>query len=115
VLTDRSLIWLPPERLYQSPQIQTWMLAANHWTEHGFPDGGVGEGTKGAVGVCSPMGGGHNSVNRPDPRAPRDWTTNQRVPMKGPMALASYVAEDGLVGHQWEEQPLGLRGFDAPV
>ena len=57
VLTDRSLIWLPPERLYQSPQIQTWMLAANHWTEHGFPDGGVGEGTKGAEGICSPMWG----------------------------------------------------------
>ena len=29
------------------------------------------------------------------------------------MALA-YVAEDGLVGHQWEERPLGLRVFDAP-
>jgi hypothetical protein len=22
------------------------------------------------------------------------------------MALAAYVAEDGLVGHQWEERPL---------
>ena len=49
------------------------------------------------------------------PRAPRDWTTNQRVHMEGPMALATYVAEDGLVGHQWEERPLGLRVFDAPV
>jgi hypothetical protein len=34
--------------------------------------------------------------------------------MEGPMALATYVAEDGLVGHQWEEI-LGLRVFDAPV
>jgi hypothetical protein len=25
------------------------------------------------------------------------------------MALATYVAEDGLVGHQWGEQPLGPR------
>ena len=25
------------------------------------------------------------------------------------MAPAVYVAEDGLVGHQWEEQLLGLR------
>ena len=59
--------------------------------------------------------GGNNRVNRPDPyRAPRDWTTNQRIHMEGPMALA-YVAEDGLVGHQWEEWPLGLRVFDAPV
>jgi hypothetical protein len=31
------------------------------------------------------------------------------------MVPAPYVAEDGLVGHQCEEQPLGLRGFDAPV
>ena len=30
-------------------------------------------------------------------------------------ALAAYVAEDGLVGHQWEERPLGLRVFDALV
>ena len=26
-----------------------------------------------------------------------------------------YVAENGLVGHQWEESPLVLRVFDAPV
>ena len=25
------------------------------------------------------------------------------------MSLAAYVAEDGLVGHQWEERPLVLR------
>ena len=24
------------------------------------------------------------------------------------MSLAKYVAEDGLVGHHWEERPLGL-------
>ena len=35
--------------------------------------------------------------------------------MEGPMAPATYVAEDGLVGHQWEERPLGLRVFNAPV
>jgi hypothetical protein len=40
------------------------------------------------------------------PRAPRDYTNNQRVHMKGPMAPATYIAEDGLVGHQWEERPL---------
>ena len=28
---------------------------------------------------------------------------------------ALYVAEDGLVGHQWEERLLGLRVFYAPV
>ena len=34
------------------------------------------------------------------PRAPRDWTTDQRIPKEEPMALAAYVAEDDLVGHQ---------------
>ena len=33
------------------------MLAANHWTEYRVPDGGVGEGTEGVEGVCSPMEG----------------------------------------------------------
>jgi hypothetical protein len=27
------------------------------------------------------------------------------------MSLAAYVAEDGLVGHHWEEKPLGLENF----
>jgi hypothetical protein len=49
------------------------------------------------------------------PGAPGHWTTNQRVHMEGPMAPAKYVAVDGLVGHQWEQWPLGLRGIDAPV
>jgi hypothetical protein len=48
------------------------------------------------------------------PGTPGDWTTNQRIHMEGPMALAAYVAEAGLV-EQREEWPLDLRGFDAPV
>jgi hypothetical protein len=35
--------------------------------------------------------------------------------MKGPVALATYVAEDGLVGHLWEERSLGIRLFYVPV
>jgi hypothetical protein len=35
--------------------------------------------------------------------------------MVGPMALAAYVAENGLVGHLWEKRPLVLRVFYAPV
>ena len=31
------------------------------------------------------------------------------------MSLATYVTEDGLVGHQWEERHLGLRVFNDPV
>jgi hypothetical protein len=34
--------------------------------------------------------------------------------MVGLMALASYVAEDGLVDHQWEEKPLVFQRFCAP-
>jgi hypothetical protein len=31
------------------------------------------------------------------------------------VSLVAYVAEDGLVGHQWEERPLVLRRLYAPV
>jgi hypothetical protein len=27
------------------------------------------------------------------------------------VSLAAYVAEDGLVGHQWKERPIGLENF----
>ena len=30
------------------------------------------------------------------------------------MPLVAYVAENGLVGHQWEERPLGLTNFMCP-
>ena len=90
------------------------MLTANLWTEHRVPDGGVEEGTEGVEGVCSPMGRATVSIGQ-IPKAPRNWTIKQRVHMEGLMALAEYAVEDGLVGHQWEERPLGLRRFDAPV
>ena len=35
--------------------------------------------------------------------------------MMGLLSLATYVAENGLVSHQWEEIPLVLRRFYAPV
>jgi hypothetical protein len=35
--------------------------------------------------------------------------------MVGLTALAAYVAEDGVVGHQWKERPLVLERLDAPV
>ena len=31
------------------------------------------------------------------------------------MSLAAYIAEDGLVGHHWEERSLGLKTLYAPV
>ena len=91
------------------------MLSANHWTEHGVSNGGVGEGTEGAERVCSPMEGATVSTTVQTLEAPRDWTTNLRIHMEGPMAPATYIAEDGLVGYQWEEQSLCLRVSDAPV
>ena len=35
--------------------------------------------------------------------------------MEGLVALAAYVAEDDLVGHQWEERPLVLWRFYAQL
>jgi hypothetical protein len=35
------------------------------------------------------------------PRASRDESTNQCIHMEGPMAPATYVADDDLVGYQW--------------
>ena len=32
--------------------------------------------------------------------------TKQSLHMEGTMALTTYVAEDGLVGHQWVERPI---------
>jgi hypothetical protein len=80
------------------------------------PDGGVGEGTEGAEGVCSPMEGATVSI----PQilgASWDWTTNQSTHegSHGSGRSVSYVAEDGPVGYQWEERPLGLRVLDVPV
>jgi hypothetical protein len=31
------------------------------------------------------------------------------------VSLAAYIAEDGLVGHHWEERPLVLQTLYAPV
>jgi hypothetical protein len=30
------------------------------------------------------------------------------------VSLAAYVSEDGLVGHQWKERPIGLANFICP-
>ena len=46
----------------------------------------------GGGGGCSSMKGAKVSTGQ-TPGAPEDWTTNQRIHMEGPMALAIYVAE----------------------
>jgi hypothetical protein len=58
--------------------------------------------------VLQPHGGGaggEQCQQARSPKDPRDWTTNQRIHMEGPMTLATYVAEDGLVGHCQEPWP----------
>jgi hypothetical protein len=38
-------------------QIQKWMLTVIYRMEHRAPNGGTGESTQGAEGVCNPIGG----------------------------------------------------------
>ena len=76
----------------------------------------LGEGLKQLSGFAVPWGSNSDKLVRPPgSQAPGDWTTNQRLYMERPMVLATYVAEDGMVGHQWEGRPLVLRRLDAPV
>jgi hypothetical protein len=86
-------------------QIQRWMLSSNHWTVYWVPSGGARERSQGAQGVCSPIGGTTIWTNHYPQNA--QGVNNQRVHMVGLMAPASYIAEHGLVGHQWEEMLLG--------
>jgi hypothetical protein len=69
------------------------MLTTNDWTECRVPDGAIREETEGNDEVCSPM---EEQLARP-PGAPRDWTTNQRVHMEGPMAPTAYVQRMALL------------------
>jgi hypothetical protein len=63
-----------PEHMWADTYIE-----ANHWTECGVPDGGVGEGTGGAEGVCISKEGATVLTGQHLPSiASRDWTTNQR-------------------------------------
>jgi hypothetical protein len=74
-------------------QIQKWMLTVIYWMEHRAPNEGARKSTQGAEGICNPIGG--TAI----------WT-NQYPPER--VSLVAYVAEDGLVSHQWEERPLVL-------
>lgn len=44
---------------------------------------------------------------------PLNNNMNQPVPPEL-LSLAAYVADNGLVGHQWEERPLGIANFISP-
>ena len=75
------------------------MLTVSYWMDHRAPNGGARESTQGAKGNCNPIGGTTIGTNQ--------------YPLEL-MSLATYVAEDGLVGHHWEERPLGLAIFICP-
>jgi len=72
------------------------ILGANHRTEHQDPKGEVKERTEGAKGVWNPIGRTRISTNHTT-QSSQGLTTNQGVYMEGPMAPATYVAEDGIV------------------
>ena len=97
-------------------QIQRWMLAVNHWTEPGgFQREKLQKVLKELRGSAAPWGKGTTVWTGQSPGAAGNLTTNQRLHMEGPLALAAYVAEDGTVGHKLEERPLALWVFDALV
>jgi hypothetical protein len=75
---------------------QKWMLTVSYWMEHRAPNGGARESTQGAKGVGNPIVG--TTI----------WTNQYPLEL---VSLAAYVSEVGLVGHHWEEKPLGLANF----
>jgi hypothetical protein len=81
-------------------QIQKWMLTVIYCMIHRAPKEGAIESIQGAKGVCKSIGG-------------RTIWTNQYPPEV--MSIVAYVAEDGLVGHQWEERPFVLQRSYVPV
>jgi len=72
------------------------------------PVGGVRERIEGTEVVCNPI--------RTIPTNQSSRRLNHHPKLFGhmdrPMAPAAYVAEDGLVGHQWEEKPFVLPRLD---
>jgi hypothetical protein len=71
--------------------------------EHRASNEGTRESTQGAKGVCNPIGG----TTR--------WTNQYPLSPPELVFLVAYIAEDGLVGHQWDERPLVLGRLYAPV
>jgi hypothetical protein len=80
------------------------MLEANHWTELRVPSRGVREGTEEVEGVCNPIGRTTISTNQ----NPQNSQGLSHVYKGVHMAPAAYVAEDGLIMHQWKERSLVL-------
>ena len=84
------------------------MLTAYHWIELGVLDGGVGEETEEAEGFCSLMKGATVSTGQTFKSS--QGQDHQPKNTHGRTHGSSYVAENGLVGHQWEERPFVPEG-----
>jgi hypothetical protein len=83
------------------------MLATNHWTEHRDSNGGVSKRTVGAEGVFNPIGRTTISTNQTS-QSSQGVKHQPKVHIEGLIAPSAYVAEDGLIWHQWEERALVL-------
>jgi hypothetical protein len=71
------------------------MLTVSYLMDHRAPNGGARESTQGAKGICNTIGGKKYEL-----------TSTPEL-----LTLAAYVAEDGLVSHQWKERPIGCAKF----
>lgn len=90
-------MWRFPTGPARALMIEIGLFAANHQTEHGNPNGGSRKRTEGVEWVCNPIGKTTISTTTDLP-----GTKVPRVHREGPMALAVYVAEAGIVWHQEE-------------
>jgi hypothetical protein len=90
--------------------IQRWRLAANHWTDHRVLIRGVRKRTEGTEELCNTIGK-TISINQ----SSRGLNANEGLQFKWSMASALYVAEDKLVGHQWEKRSLVTWRLNVPV
>jgi hypothetical protein len=82
------------------------MFAANHWIEHEDPNGRVMGRAEGAEGVFHSLGRTITStIQTPQISQGLNLQPKATIHMEGPMAPAAYVAEDGLIWHQWKGKP----------
>jgi hypothetical protein len=64
--------------------MQMQMSAANHWSEHRKPNGGVRGKTEGAEGVCNPIGNTIISTNQYPPELPSTEPPTKEYTCKDP-------------------------------
>ena len=87
------------------------MIVANHWTQPGVPNEQLEKGLKELKGFATHRRS--NNIKKPDPPPTTPGLPGTKPPSKEytwreSMTLATYVAEDGLVDHQWEKKSLVL-------